>query len=110
MSDAEKNTLFLGVLLLVVLVLVGTNLTDRQLNRLILLEQPISVLSVSYEHGVVIHGPQARFAVPALTIGELSVDGDVARWRVGGLSLELPLAINWGNLGALRSKVGLLTK
>ena len=69
-----KNTLFLGVLLLVVLVLVGTNLTDRQLNRLILPEQPISVLSVSYEHGVVIHGPQARFAVPALTIGELSVD------------------------------------
>lgn len=110
MSDAEKNTLFLGTLLLVVVVLLGTNLVDSQLNRLILPEQPISTLSVTYEHGLVCRAPQAKFSLPALNIAELSIEGDVACLRVGRLCLDLPLAINWGNLDNMRSKAGLLTK
>lgn len=75
MTDREKNLIFCALLLIVFVLVGGLNLTDINLNRMLLPSEEIRTVSIRFDHGVTFKaGGQewrpAGFSLLGLTHGD----------------------------------------
>lgn len=102
MKSNEKNLYFSAVLLFLVLVLGGLKLVDASLSRLIEPDAPFATVSLQYEHGFVLLGPEKQYCLPSLELGTIKVEESSLRFSRGERSLKLPRFLTWGNIEKLR--------
>jgi hypothetical protein len=109
MPDREKNQLFIGLLLFILIVVFGLNLVDGGLTRLLLPEQAFATVSVGYSHGLYFVGPNSHFQIQSKKIGALKIEGESIQLELLFFRLQLPLFLHLGNIENLRELAGMLT-
>lgn len=107
--ERENNTIFIGVTLLILIVLVGAGLVDASLSKLLLPPEPFATVAVDYQHGIVIRGPESEICLKAAKIGTLAVEGEAIIIQTGFFSIKVPFVLTVGNISRLRDAL-LLTK
>jgi len=109
-SDAEKNLLFVGIVMLLMVVIIGINLVDGSLTRLMLPDLPFSTVSVKYNHGMVLTGPESELCLVSPSLAALWVAGDVVHVETVWFKIRTPYILTLGNIENMRTLTGLLTK
>lgn len=107
---AENNLLFVGLMLLFVILVVGVNLVDGGLTRLIQPDTPFSTFSISYGHGLVLEGPESQYGIESLPLGFISMGERGIVLETDKYSLGIPCTIDIFSLERLRSVLDILTK
>lgn len=101
MKGNEKNLLFLGIIMLLVLVVFGLRIVDNSLTGLLLPDSPYLTVAVEYEHGIIIRGPERVIHIPVQDIASLLVNDGSIEIRTCGIKIRIPftydiLAVNPG--------------
>lgn len=102
MKSSEKNLYFCAVLFLLLLVLGGLKLADANLTRLMAPEAPFATVSLQYEHGLVLKGPEKQYRLPSLDLVTIDVEENSLHLSRGGRGLKLPRFVALGNIEKLR--------
>jgi hypothetical protein len=106
-SGAEKNLLFLGLAIFALVVIGGLNLVDGNLTRLMVPESPYLTASVSYDHGIVISGPERKIRLGAQDLVFIASRGGEVHLERGPIQLRIPYIITLGGIEKIRDWVGL---
>lgn len=100
--EREKNALFLGATLLIIIVLVGANLVDSSLTKLILPSEPFATIGLDYQHGIVVRGSGREIALKAANLGKIEVAQDNFLINTRFFLIKIPFVLTWGNINSLR--------
>ncbi|MGI6364379.1 MAG: hypothetical protein ACOX2G_01275 [Bacillota bacterium] len=105
--EREYNTIFIGLVLLAIIVLVGAGLVDSSLSRLLLPPEPFATVAVDYQHGIVIRGPESEISFKATKLATVAIEDERIAIRTGAFSLKIPFVLTWGNINGLRAALRL---